>query len=103
MSNVATQFKPGNKMGKGAPKKEWTIKSLITEAMEEEDETGIPYKNIVYRKLVKLAAKGDMQAQKELNNRLEGQAQQSIQQTGNVVLNVKMIRDERKRTIPEGS
>ena len=93
MSNVATQFKPGQSGNpKGPPKKEWTIKSLITEAMEEEDETGVPYKNIVYRKLVKLASKGDMNAQKELNNRLEGQATQSVNQTGSVTMNVKIVR-----------
>lgn len=65
----------------GRVKREWTIRGLIEEAMEEQDETGVPYKKAIYKKLVRLAAKGDMQAAKELNNRLEGMAPQSLDLT----------------------
>jgi hypothetical protein len=60
----------------GRPKREWTVKGLIEEAMEEEKETGIPYKKAVYKKLVEKAAEGDMLAVKEINQRLEGMPKQ---------------------------
>lgn len=60
----------------GRPKREWTVQGLIEQAMEEEDETGIPFKKAVYSKLVKLAVNGDVVAIKELNNRLDGMATQ---------------------------
>lgn len=73
MSNPATQFKPGESGNpKGAPKKEWTMKGLLEESLEEQDETGTPYKRIIARKLRNLAAKGDMVAIKEVNNRMDG-------------------------------
>jgi len=68
---------PQNINKKGAPKRAWTVQSLIEQAMEEQDETGVPYRKIVYKKLVKLAAKGDIIAIKELNNRLDGMPHQS--------------------------
>lgn len=61
---------------KGRPKREWTVAGLIEEAMEQEDETGIPYKKIVYTKLVSMAKRGDIHAIKEINNRLDGMPQQ---------------------------
>lgn len=68
-----TSFKPNNNANpNGRPKREWTVKGLIEEAMEEQDETGIPAKKAVYKKLVQLAKKGDVTAIKELNNRLDG-------------------------------
>lgn len=67
---------PQNINRKGQPKREWTVQGLIEQAMEEEDETGVPYKKTVYFKLVKLAAGGDVVAIKELNNRLDGMPQQ---------------------------
>lgn len=72
---------PQNINRKGQPKREWTVQGLIEQAMEEEDETGVPYKKIVYTKLVKLAAAGDVVAIKELNNRLDGMPQQKTDLT----------------------
>jgi len=75
---------------KGAPKREWTVRGLIEEAMEEENETGVPYKKLVYRKLVRMASKGDTVAIKELNNRLDGMPQQKMDLTteGKPLINV---------------
>ena len=66
---------------KGAPKKEWTIKGLIQEALERKDKEGVTDKQYVYEKLVDMAKSGDMVAQKEMNNRLEGQSKQTIDAT----------------------
>jgi len=66
---------------KGAPKKAWTIKGLIKEALERKDKKGITDKQYVYEKLVDMAKSGDMVAQKEMNNRLEGQSKQTIDAT----------------------
>ena len=56
----------------GRPKREWTWAGLIEDAMEEEDETGIPYKKIIARKLRLLAKAGDITAIKEVMNRMDG-------------------------------
>lgn len=71
---TSTSFKPNDpKINRnGRPKREWTVAGLIEEAMEEQDEKGISYKQIVYRRLVELARRGDMLAVKEINNRLDG-------------------------------
>jgi len=61
---------------KGAPKKEWTMAGILKEALEEQDENGIPYKLTINRKLVTLAKAGDVVAIKEVNNRIDGQSQQ---------------------------
>lgn len=56
----------------GRPKRAWTVQGLIEDAMEEADETGVPAKKLIYQKLVKLAKNGDIQAIRELNDRLDG-------------------------------
>jgi hypothetical protein len=63
---------------KGRPKREWTVAGLIEEAMEQEDETGVPYKKAVYNMLVSKAKAGDMVAVKEVNQRLDGMPKQDI-------------------------
>jgi len=69
----STKFQPGQSGNpKGPPKRDWTVAGLIEQAMEEESETGVPHKKIVYDKLVSLAVSGDMLAIKEVKNRLEG-------------------------------
>lgn len=92
MSNPATQFQPGNNANPhGRPKKEWTMKSLIQKALEEEVEiknklgqvTGKKaIKEIIAKKLAQLAAQGDMTAIKEVNNRIDGMPQQDITSDG---------------------
>ena len=65
-----------------APERDWTVQGLIEEAMEEADETGVPAKKLIYQKLVKLAKNGDIQAIRELNDRLDGKPKQSIEHSG---------------------
>lgn len=57
---------------KGAPKKEWTFRSLLLESLEEKDEKGTPYKKVITKKLASLAARGDIVAIKEVGNRIDG-------------------------------
>lgn len=84
MSNPDNYFKPGQSGNpKGRPKRDWTVQSLIEEAMEESDESGIPAKKIIYQKLVNLAKRGDIQAVKEINQRLDGMPQQKTDLTTN--------------------
>lgn len=86
-----TSFKPGQSGNpKGAPKKEWTMQSLIRQAMEKKDNEGLPYKLRVSFQLVALAANGDMQAIKEINNRLDGMPQQdsTLKVEGNYNINI---------------
>ena len=84
MGKNQTSFKPGEVNNpKGRPKREWTVQGLIEQAMEQESETGVPHKKIVYEKLVSLAVSGDMVAIKEVNNRLDGMPKQGIDHTSN--------------------
>lgn len=65
----------------GRPKREWTWAGLIEDAMEEQDETGIPYKKTVTRKLRQLAKAGDITAIKEVMNRMDGMPTQQTDLT----------------------
>jgi len=77
MSNPDNYFKPGESGNpNGRPKRDWTVQGLIEEAMEEQDQTGVPAKKAIYQKLVALAKRGDIQAVKEINQRLDGMPQQ---------------------------
>lgn len=85
----------------GRPPRDWTVSGLIEEAMEEADETGVPAKKLIYQKLVALAKRGDIQAVKEINQRLDGMPQQSNDITTNgkdlQTLLVKFINDKDSR------
>lgn len=87
MSNPDNYFKPGQSGNpNGRPKRDWTVQSLIEEAMEESDESGVPAKKIIYQKLVNLAKRGDIQAVKEINQRLDGMPKQTTALEGSVEL-----------------
>ena len=79
---VGFHTNPENINRKGAPPKEWTMAAMYRQAAEEASETGEPKYKIVARKLLELAEKGDMQAIKELGNRLDGMPKQSVELTG---------------------
>lgn len=75
-------FKPGETGNpNGRPKKEWTWAGLIEDAMEEQDETGQPYKKIIAKKLRTLAKAGDLGAIKEIFNRMDGMPTQAVDHT----------------------
>ena len=62
---------------KGAPKKDWTWGSLIRQALDELDDKGVPIKKSVSSALVLKALTGDVQAIKEIGNRIDGMPKQS--------------------------
>lgn len=72
--------KSGNPLGR--PKRGWTVKEMIENAMEEYTLTGPDAgkqaKQIVYEALVKLGKKGDILAIKEINNRLDGMPEAAV-------------------------
>lgn len=73
MARSSTTMKPGQTLNpNGRPKREWTVAGLIEEALEEQDIDGVPYKKKVTEKLRQLALRGDMNAIKEVHQRLDG-------------------------------
>lgn len=75
-------IKPGEvRNPNGRPKREWTWAGLIEDAMDEEDETGVPYKLIVTRRLRQMAKNGDITAIKEVFNRTDGMPKQAVDHT----------------------
>ena len=108
MSNVATQFKKGQSGNiNGRPKEPWTMTGLYKEAGDEADETGVPMKLAVAKKLWRLASKGDVVAIKELGNRIDGMPKQSTDITsGGKELQpilVKFLNDANDRTKDNGN
>ena len=78
------QTHPENINKNGRPKKEWTMASLIEEALEENllDSNGSKSeaKKLIAKKLVNMALKGDgdLGAIKEINDRIDGRAIQRV-------------------------
>ena len=78
MPKVSTSYKPGQSGNlNGRPKKEWTWRGLIVEAMEEIEAEGKPIKKHVAKALASKALQGDVQAIKEIGNRIDGMPKQS--------------------------
>lgn len=82
-SGAGFEANPQNINKKGAPKKEWTMTGLIQASLEESNEKGISYKVVITNKLRELAMRGDMQAIKEITNRLDGMPTQKTDLTTN--------------------
>lgn len=81
-------FKPGQSGNPGGrPKKDWTWAGLLAEAMEEEliakDGSKAKTKQFITKRLVKMAIEGDISAQKEIMNRMDGMPQQNHDLTTN--------------------
>ncbi len=68
----------------GRPRKNWTMAELTEQALEEADETGIPFNKLIAIKLRTLALRGDMQAIKEIYDRMDGKAKESLEHSGAV-------------------
>lgn len=84
--NPVFKWKKGDKSPNpfGRPKREWTWASLFEEAMEEEMAEATKgkknkIKKIITKKLAKMAMDGDMQAIKEITNRMDGMPKQSTE------------------------
>ena len=87
-------FKPGDPRinRNGRPKEPWTMTALYKEAGDEADETGLPKKLIVARKLWEIAKKGDVTAIKELGNRIDGMPKQSNELSGHLEVKTLMVK-----------
>lgn len=73
---------PQNINRAGRPKKEWTMRGLIMTALEEaEKQTGVSYKELIAKRLIVEGVNGNMQAIKEINDRVDGKAMQSLDVT----------------------
>lgn len=79
MSNKATQFKKNDPRinRKGAPKREWTWAGVLEKAVEAAGKNGLTIKEEVAKALIKETKKGNIQAIKELMNRMDGMPNQS--------------------------
>lgn len=77
----------------GAPKKEWTMAGILHDALEEQDETGVPFKKIIIKKLRTLAMRGDLQAIKEVLDRIDGKSKESLEVQGQVGFTVILKRE----------
>ncbi len=74
--NPQNQFKKGQSGNpKGAPKRDWTWSNLLHGAAEEMGKTGEPMKTIIAQRLVLEAGRGNMQAVKQLMDRMDGSPQ----------------------------
>lgn len=61
----------------GRPPREWTMAELIRDALsEQEQQTGKSFKHLVAEKLARMALGGDIQAIKEINDRIDGRPKQ---------------------------
>lgn len=84
--NPQNQFKPGNNANpNGRPKKEWTWASLVREALEKTNLDGEPVKKGIAEALAAKALEGDVQAIKEIGNRIDGMPKQEVNSTVKVV------------------
>jgi len=98
-------WKPGQSGNPaGRPKKDWTWKELLEEAAEEiieiKGKDGAisarkELKKLVARKLLTLAAGGNVQAARELMNRMDGMPQQKVDVEASGDWNVTLKRDEK--------
>ena len=63
----------------GRPPKAWTMSTLIEEALEEiEAKSGKSFKHLVAKRLAHMAVGGDIQAIKEINDRVDGKPKQNM-------------------------
>lgn len=101
--NEKGQLLPGTVLNpNGRPPKAWTMSGLIEEALEEvEQQSGKSFKHLVAKRLAHMAVKGDIQAIKEINDRIDGKPKQHTDITTNgkdlKPLLVKFINEESDR------
>jgi hypothetical protein len=86
----------------GRPKREWTFMGLYEEELEKilttKDGQQIEAKKAVAKRLVQMAIEGDINAIKELANRIEGMPQQKTDiTTGGESINIRIVSDDGSR------
>lgn len=85
--NPVRKFKKGQSGNpKGAPKREWTWAGVLADAVEEMAKDGKPMKVHIARSLLAEALKGNVLAQKELMNRMDGMPAQPHDVQGNLTV-----------------
>src|SRR3990167_2114695 len=98
MPKEDTQFKKGQSGNPGGrPKRAWTWAGLIQEAVEDKAKDGTEIKVHVARSLVAKALQGDIAAQKEIMNRMDGFPMQptDISSLGDKLENIIIYRPKR--------
>jgi hypothetical protein len=80
------QLHPENINRKGNIKREWTWKSLLEEAMEEELKDGKSAKHFVAKSLIRKALSGDVRAIEVTMDRMDGKPDQKNTVDGNVTV-----------------
>ena len=79
-SSPSASWQPGQSGNlNGRPKSAWTWASLVRKAMDEVGEDGKRLKGQVSKALVTKALTGDVQAIKEIGDRIDGKPKQSIE------------------------
>lgn len=95
-----TRFKKGEVANpNGRPPKAWTMSSLIEEALEEVEATsGKSFKSLVAKRLAHMAVNGDIQAIKEINDRIDGKPKQPIEHSGDQVNPFRVVIDTQEKS-----
>ncbi len=78
MPKNQTSFKPGNKFGKGRPKKGYSITEMMKEMLKAHPEKREKLGEVIYQK----ALEGDMTAMTKLWNYMDGMPMQPIKHGG---------------------
>ena len=69
---------------KGQPKRNWTWAGVLEKAVEAKAKDGKSIKVHIANSLLAEALKGNVVAQKELMNRMDGMPQQGVEHSGNI-------------------
>jgi len=81
---------PENINRNGRPRRNWTWKDLLEEAVEEsvhsKDGTRCKFKKLIAKKLLALGASGDIHAIKEIMDRMDGKPAQPVEGSGTFTL-----------------
>lgn len=93
-------WKPGQSGNpNGRPKRDWTFKGLIEEALEEAAEIKnggtIIWKKAFIKRLVQKAVSGDLKAMEMIMDRLDGKPQQKLDIDAKGDWNITLKRDEK--------
>ena len=99
MAKTRTSFKKGEVHNpSGRPKREWTWSGELEKALNEVDpESGITYKELVSKSLIKAARKGDSHATKILMDRMDGMPSQPLEHEGEIKQTVIIYKPEKNK------
>ena len=89
--NPVHRFQPGVSGNPGGrPKREWTwaglLEDAVNEMLESKDGTKIEAKKAIAKRIARMAVEGDIMAQREIMNRMEGMPKQGVEHSGSIDL-----------------